>query len=140
MATRSSRCSRSYQRLNSASSDGSMSIDVSSIPFPASGIFEDSLTGDLGGHVRDRLHHGVPDAGIVERMAGAFDVTNFGFRPQRRERMRRRRRTQEIVAALHHDPGNAFELAGVGEKLVWLHEAIVLEIMCFHERRGGQGA
>src|SRR5260370_12159234 len=81
MATRSSRCSWSYQRLNSASCDGSMSIEVSSIPFPASGIFEDSLTGDLGGHVRDRLHHGVPDAGIVERMAGALDATNFGTRP-----------------------------------------------------------
>src|SRR5262250_2501701 len=38
IATRSSRCSRSYQRLKSASSDGSMSIDVNSMPFPASGI------------------------------------------------------------------------------------------------------
>src|SRR6267154_1075716 len=136
MATLSSRCSRSYQRLNSASSDGSMSIDVSSIPFPASGIFEGSLTGYLGGHVRDRLHHGVPDAGIVERMAGAFDATNFGTRPQRRERMRRRRRTQQIMTALHHDAGNPFELAGFGEKLIRLHEAIVLKIVRFHERRG----
>src|SRR5260221_12060650 len=124
MATRSSRCSRSYQRLNSASSDGSMSIDVSSIPFPASGI-SDVLSGDLGGHVRDRLHHGVPDAGIVERMAGALDATNFRIRPQRRERMGRRRRTQEIITALHHDAGNRFELAGFGEKLIRLHEAVI---------------
>jgi hypothetical protein len=29
--------------LNSASSDGSMSIDVSSMPFPASGILQQSL-------------------------------------------------------------------------------------------------
>src|SRR5258707_6284934 len=139
MATRSSRCSRSYQRLNSASSDGSMSIDVSSIPFPASGIFEGSLTGDLGGHVRDRSHHCVPDAGIVERMAGALDATNFGTRPQRRERMRRRRRTQKIVTALHDDAGNPFELPGFGEKLTWLHLAVGLKIMRFHERRGGGG-
>ena len=91
-----------------------MSIDVSSMPFPASGIFDGSLSGDLGGHVRDRLHHGVPDAGIVERMAGAFDDANLGTRPHRRKRMRCRRRTQQIVAALHDDAGNAVELAGFG--------------------------
>ena len=38
---------------------------------------------DLGGQIRDRLHHGVPDAGIVQRMAGAVDDTNFGLRPSR---------------------------------------------------------
>src|ERR1700687_1697226 len=103
MATRSSRCSRSYQRLNSASSNGSMSIDVSSIAFPASGISDDPLSGDLGGQIRDCLHHGIPDAGIIERMAGALDATNFGFRRQ----------------------------------LDRSHEAVVLEIMRFHEWRGG---
>src|SRR6476620_1796174 len=40
--------------------------------------FPMSLSGDPGGHVRNRLHHGVPDAGIVERMAGALDATDFG--------------------------------------------------------------
>jgi hypothetical protein len=29
-----------YQRLNSASSDTPISIDVSSMPFPANGIYE----------------------------------------------------------------------------------------------------
>ena len=38
IATRSSRCSRSYHWLNSGSSAGSTSIDVSSMPFPAIGI------------------------------------------------------------------------------------------------------
>jgi len=55
-ATRSSRCSRSYHRLNSAHG-GSMSIDVSSIPFPASGIFDSPLCGNFRGQIRDRFHH-----------------------------------------------------------------------------------
>src|SRR5882757_7584774 len=138
MATRSSRCSRSYHRLNSASSDGSISIDVSSIPFPASGISEKSLTGDFRGEIRDRLHHGIADAGIVQRMAGALDQTNFRTGPHRVERMRGCRRTQQIVAALHDEAGDRLELSRFGEKLVRLHEAVVLEIMRFHERRGGQ--
>src|SRR5882757_11059872 len=129
MATRSSRCSRSYHRLNSASSDGSMSIDVSSIPFPASGISEKSLTGDFRGEIRDRLHHGIADAGIVQRMAGALDQTNFRCGPQRAKRMRGRGWTEQVVAALHDDPQNPFELAGFRPKLIWSHEAIVLEIM-----------
>src|SRR5216684_5179290 len=96
--------------------------------------FPMSLSGDLGGHVRDRLHHRVPDAGIVERMAGALEATNFGTRPQRREGMGRRRRTQQVITALHHDAGYPFELAGFGKKLIWFHEALVLKIMSFHER------
>src|ERR1700730_17070887 len=108
MATRSSTCSRSYQRLNSASSEESMSIEVSSIS-------NCPLSRDLGGHVRDLLHHRVPDAGIVERVAGALDALNLGFQPYRRERMRRRRRTQQIITALHHDPPNPFELSSLGE-------------------------
>src|SRR5271166_4906922 len=109
MATRSSRCSRSYHRLNSASSTGSMSIDVSSMPFPASGICNDSLSGNFGGEVGDRFHYGIPDAGIVELMAGALDDAYLGLTPHRAKRMRGRRRAQEIIAALHDDPGNPFE-------------------------------
>ncbi len=36
-----------------------------------------SLLGDFGSEVRNRPHHGIPDAGIVERMAGALDQANF---------------------------------------------------------------
>src|SRR5260370_36133864 len=111
MATRSSRCSRSYQRLNSASSDGSMSIDVSSIPFPASGI-SDVLSRDLGGHVRDRLHYSVVDAAIVRRMSAPLAATKLGFREDLRERMPRRVGTSEVIAALQHDPGNPIERSG----------------------------
>src|SRR5260370_42325830 len=100
-----------------------------SIAFPfRRAAFPMSLSGDPGGHVRDRLHHGVPDAGIVKRMAGALDATNFGTWPQRLERIGRRRRTQEIVAALHHDARNPLELAGFSETLIWFHEAVALKI------------
>src|SRR3981189_2604838 len=103
-----------------------MSIDVSSIAFPASGISDCPLSGDLGSQIRDRLHHGVPDAGIIERMAGALDATNFGLRPHRRERMRRRRRAQQIVAALYDDGGDSLELSDFPQQLARSHEAVVL--------------
>ena len=32
-------------------------------------------------HIRNRSHHCIPDAGIVKRMAGAFDDPNFGLAP-----------------------------------------------------------
>src|SRR5260370_2946365 len=71
-------------------------------------------------------------------MAGALDETNFRCGPQRAKRMRGRGWTEQVVAALHDDPQNPFELAGFRPKLIWSHEAIVLEIMRFHERRGRQ--
>ena len=55
-----------------------------------------------------------------------------------RKRVRGRRRTQQIVAALHDEAGDFRELAGFGEKLPRLHEAVIMEIMRFHERRRGQ--
>src|ERR1700680_3332956 len=206
IATRSSRCSRSYQRLNSASSAASMSIDVSSMPFPAIGIFKTPILllmvrsasspllprGGVGGggvarrtpkqrfltrdppppppprHARcawregssrphpedegikllarnlrrdvgDRPHHRVPDAGIIQRVAGPFDKTNFAIAPDRAKRMRGGGRTEQIVAALHDDAGKPIELCGFVKQLPGPHEAFVLEIMRFHERRGGQG-
>src|SRR3982074_794325 len=139
MATRSSRCSRSYHRLNSASLAGSMSIDVSSIPFPASGIFGGPLCGNSRGQIRDRFHHRIPDAGIVQRVAGALDETNLRIGPHCAKRMRCRRRTQQIVAALHDDTPKPFEFAGCRQNLPWFHEAVVLEIVRFHEWRDGQG-
>src|ERR1700730_16191807 len=116
MATRSSRCSRSYQRLNSASSAESMSIDVSSIPFPAIGIFNHPLSGNFGSEIRDRLHHGVPDAAIEKRVAGSLDHANFGVGPRGAKRMRGRRRTQEVVAALYDQAGDSIKLSCFGEK------------------------
>src|SRR6266478_5454034 len=71
-------------------------------------------------------------------MAGALDETNFRSGPQRAKRMRGRGWTEQVVAALHDDPQYPFELAGFRQKPIWSHEAIVLEIMRFHERRGRQ--
>src|SRR6476469_9176342 len=135
MATRSSRCSRSYHRLKSGSSEGSTSIEVSSIPFPASGISKPSLSCNFRSEIGDRPHHGVHDAGIIERMARALDDANLGVGPARGQRLRGRRRTQQVVTALHDDAGDALELSGFRQKLVRLHEAVVLEIMRFHEGR-----
>ena len=102
-----------------------MSIDVSSMPFPAIGISCSPYPVDLRRHVRDRLHHGVPHAGIVERVAGAFDDTNLGIRPHGRKRMGCRRRAQQIVAALHDDARECLQLARVRHQLVRRHEAVV---------------
>src|ERR1700751_1528685 len=157
IATRSSRCSRSYQRLKSASLAGSISIDVSNMPFPASGIFLFSsysaslspfmirrgasavfgrcYASNLGSKVCDRAHHRVADAGIVQRVAGAFDDADFGILPPRGKRLRGRGRAEQIVAALHDDAGNPGKLLRLIEQLVRPHEAVVLEIMRFHERR-----
>src|SRR5581483_7632587 len=142
MATRSSRCSRSYQRLNSSSCTGSMSIDVSSMPFPAIGIFQNSLShfvmaglvpaihvfaaktcmpgsspgmtslimGYPGGDIRNCLHDCIAHAGIIERVAGAFDDADFALCPARGERLRGRGRAEQVVAALHDDAGDALEL------------------------------
>ena len=117
----------------------SMSIDVSSMPFPAIGILSFPICCS-GSHVGDRPHHGVADAGIVQRVAGAFDDANFGLAPQRAKRVRGRGRAQQVVAALHDDAGNAFELAGFRHQLVRRHEAVVGKVMRFHERRRRQGA
>src|ERR1700727_2835344 len=123
IATRSSRCSRSYQRLKSASCAGSTSIDVSSMPFPAIGIFYSFLSfrharpraghprllyteaqtwmpGTRPGmtecyilalylrrHVRDRLHHGIAYAGIIQRVACALHDAKFGLKPSAGERV-----------------------------------------------------
>src|SRR6516162_11596932 len=135
MATRSSRCSRSYQRLKSASSAGSISIDVSNMPFPASGIFDvlGSWRSRARCDVRDRLHHRVPDAGIVQHVAGLLDDADFRLAPARGERMRGRGRAEQVVAPLHDDAGNAREFCGLVEKLIRLHEAVIDEIMRFHE-------
>src|SRR5262249_21464064 len=73
---------------------------------------------DLRREIGDRAHHGVPDAGIVERVAGALDDADFGLRPSRRERMRRRGRTEQVVAALHDDAGNARKLCRLAQKLI----------------------
>ena len=43
-----------------------------------------------------------------------------------------------FVAALHDDAGDAFEPARVAQQLVGLHEAVIGEIVRFHERRGRQ--
>src|ERR1700687_2632650 len=59
--------------------------------------------------------------------------------PHRAKHMRCRRRTQQIVAALHDDTGKPCELAGFRQKLPRFHEAVVLEIMRFHEWRDRQG-
>jgi hypothetical protein len=37
------------------------------------------LFGNLRRGVGDRLHHRVPDAGIIQGVAGAFDKSNLGF-------------------------------------------------------------
>src|SRR5215469_15500209 len=128
IATRSCRCSLSYHRLKSAPSAGAISIDVSNMPFPASGIFRFSSSLQSGGEIGDCAHHGVPHAGIVERVATSFDDADFGLRPSGRERTRRRGRTEQIVATLQDDAGNAGKLCRLGEKLIGSHEALVLKI------------
>src|SRR6185437_8081504 len=181
IATRSSRCSRSYQRLKSVSWSGSISIDVSNMPFPAIGIFQSlhalssSLRGtnakrlrkgalatkiqcpkqfwiaslalamtvsalDLRRSIRDRFHHGIADAWIIQRMAGALHDAKLGIWPPGCKRVRGRGWAQQIEAPLHDEAGNALEFLHVIQKLVGLHEAIVGEVMRFHEGRGGQGA
>src|SRR5262249_41627364 len=75
-------------------------------------------------YIRDRLHHGVADAGIVQRVARALDGANLGLAPDCCKRLRGRRRTEQIVAALHDDPGDAGEHACIVEQLVWSHEAV----------------
>src|SRR5215467_4062194 len=72
-------------------------------------------------------------------MTGAFDDANLGVRPACGERLRGGWRTEQVVAALHDDAGDAGELSGVFEQLVWPHEAVIGEVMRFHERRRGQG-
>ena len=39
-------------------------------------------------HVRDRLHHRIPDTAIVQRVSGAFDETNLRVGPHCMERSR----------------------------------------------------
>ena len=65
---------------------------VSSMPFPAIGICNNSLSGDPRSHVGNRFHHRVAHAGIVQRMAGALDDTDFGLEPYRGQRVRCRGR------------------------------------------------
>ena len=45
------------------------------------------LDADRGGEVRDRLHHGIAHAGIIERVPGPPDDTDLGVRPRRAQRM-----------------------------------------------------
>src|ERR1700674_2173667 len=54
--------------------------------------------------------------------------------------MRCRWRTQQIVADLHDHAGNSIKLFRVRHELTRSHKTVVLEVMRFHERRGGQGA
>ena len=89
--------------------------------------------------MRNRLHHRVPDAGIIQRVTGALDDANLRIRPDRCERMRGRWRAQKIIAALHDDARDRLQLFGVRHELIRFHEAIIVEIMRLHERRGGQG-
>src|SRR6185437_5355045 len=84
---------------------------------------------NLAGEVRDCLHHGVTHAGIVKRMTRVFGYTYFRLRPDAVKGVRCRRWTQQIIAALHDDAGNAGQPASFRHQLVRLHEAIVLEIM-----------
>src|SRR3984893_2524430 len=72
-------------------------------------------------------------------MAGAFDHAYCRVGPNGFKRMRGRRRTQEIVAALYDQAGDWIKLSCFRQKLARPHEAIVLEIMRLHERRRGQG-
>ena len=140
MATRSSRCSRSYQRLNSASSDGSISIEVSSMPFPAIGMFDCPYRLMLEARSAIAFITASRTPGSYSEWPAPSTMRISASAPRRGQRMRGRRRAQQIIAALHDDAGNACELAGFVQKLVGSHEAVVLEIMRFHERRRGQGA
>src|SRR5581483_7289082 len=171
MATRSSRCSRSYQRLKSSSCSGSTSIDVSSMPFPAIGIFVSpnllviarsvsdeaiqlyvrlldcfaplAMTASLASYprcdARNRAHHRIAHAGIVERVTGAFNDAKLGIRPLCRQRMRGCGRAQEIIATLYDDTGNTLQPVGLVQNLVRPHEAVIGKVMRFHERSRGQG-
>ena len=71
-------------------------------------------------------------------MASALDEPDLGLAPYRRQRVRGRGRAQQVVAALHDDAGDVFELARFAQQLVGLHEAVIGEVVRFHERRGWQ--
>ena len=92
--------------------------------------------GDFRSQVRDRPHHGIPDARIVQRVAGTLDQANFGIGPRRRSSCEVAG-GHTIVSALHDEAGDLCELAA-SAKAPWLHEAVVVKIMRFHEGVAGR--
>src|SRR5215472_1143271 len=58
-----------------------------------------NLSRKLRSDVGNALHHGVTHTGIIQRMASTFDHADFGIRPARGERLRRRGRAEQVVAA-----------------------------------------
>ena len=129
IATRSSRCSRSYHRLKSASWAGSMSIDVSSIAFPASGM---SAMSPYAAMLEARSAIAFITASLTPGSYSEWPapstirISDIG--PCGAERMRGRRRAEQIVAALHDD-AREFLRACSASARSWsgLHEAVVLE-------------
>src|SRR3954469_7549894 len=107
---------------------------------PRSARNQSPAPGYSGSQIGDRLYHCVPDAGIVERVAGTLDETNFRPGPHCVERVGGSRRAEQIITALHDQARNSRKLSHLSEKLIRFQKTLVLEIMRFHEWRRGQGA
>ena len=122
------------------SSAASISIEVSSMPFPAIGMLLSSYLPVLEAMSAIAFITASLTPGSYSVWPAPSTKRISASRHSRGERMRGRGRTQQVVAALHDDAGNAFEPAGFAQQLVGLHEAVIGKVVRFHERRRGQGS
>ncbi len=88
------------------------------------------------GKTLDRRRHRLGNPGVAERVAGIVDHPHFRIGPDRRQGVGGAGWAEEDVAALDDDAADAGEAVGVGQELVGRHEAVMAEIVRFHQRRG----